>query len=76
MGTCNARHNRTIPCDGDYVPSEGCCLRHSVLFDYWIADCDGARVYETNYPRNWKRSKFHAWLDTLTVERAEQILNS
>ncbi len=73
---CSVRHNKTIPCKGEYVPSEGCCLRHAVLFDIWIADFEGFRVYRTDYPRNWKRSKFHKWLNGLTVEDAEAMLNS
>lgn len=63
---CTARHNKTIPCDGQFIQSEGCCLRHAVLFDIWICEFQGYRVYRTSYPRNWKRSKFHHWLNTIT----------
>ena len=52
---CNARFNKVIPCDGDYVASEGCCLRHAVLFDIWICEHDGFRVYKSKYSKKWKR---------------------
>lgn len=61
---CNARFNKTVPCNGEFIKSEGCCLRHAVLFDVWICDEDGFRVYKTEYPLNWKRSKFHQWLNS------------
>jgi len=73
---CAASSNRTIPCDGEYIQSEGCCLRHAVLFDFWIAEHKGFRIYRTNYSRRWKRSKFHQWLNTLTIDDVERILNS
>ena len=41
---CLARHNGSVPCDGAYMPSEGLCLRHAVLFDVWIAH-GGFHVY-------------------------------
>jgi len=43
--TCVAAHNRTVRCEGDFMPSEGLCLRHAVLFDFWIAD-GGWRAYD------------------------------
>lgn len=82
MTHCNVAANRTIPCDGDYMKSEGCCLRHAVLFDYWIAEHSGFRVYnfrregETPQIRRWKRAKFHTWLNTLTIEDVERIMCS
>lgn len=42
---CNARHNKTVACAGIYLPSEGCCERHAMLFDIWTADFGGWRVY-------------------------------
>lgn len=82
-GKCAARFNKTIGCDGEYVLSQGACVRHAVLFDFWIDNYDGYRVYlyEPKGPADpdkidrWKRSKFHRWLDMLTdddVKRIEQ----
>ena len=78
-----------MPCDGEWIASEGLCLRHAVLFDVWIAECGGHRVYgysrggEVAEPtvgsknpadlRAWKRRKFLAWLDTLTPETVASI---
>lgn len=86
MSQCRAGSNKTIPCAGRFVPSEGLCLRHACLFDIWIAEHDGHRVYgfkgstvgEENPPalRRWKRAQFHAWLDKLTVEWVEAKLKS
>lgn len=72
---CAARHNRVIMCDGEYVPSEGCCIKHAVLFDFWICEKEGFRIYQTDYPKNWKRSKFHKWLNTLNEEIVKKILS-
>lgn len=72
---CNAHNNQTIPCEGKYMPSEGCCLRHAVLFDFWISEQGGFQVYNTDYPRRWKRSKFHQWLNTLSLKQAKGILD-
>jgi len=87
---CRARSNRTIPCDGEFVPSEGLCLRHACLFDIWIAEHGGHRVYgfkgehdietptvgEKNPEklRRWKRAQFHKWLDGLTLEAVRRML--
>lgn len=82
-GKCAARFNKTIGCKGEYIPSQGACVRHAVLFDFWIDNCGGHRVYlfEAKEPTDpetldrWKRSKFHRWLNTLTdddVKRIEQ----
>lgn len=81
---CRVRGNKTIPCDGEYVPSEGACFRHACLFDIWIADYRGHRVYDFKGStigeenpeklRRWKRAQFHKWLDTLTVEIVERLL--
>jgi len=76
MNKCSAKNNLNVLCDGEYIESEGCCLKHSILFDYWIAECDGFKVYNTSYPYNWKRSKFHKWLNTLKINDVEKILNS
>lgn len=75
-GSCAARSNRTVACDGEFIACEGLCLRHAVLFDFWIAEGDGCRVYRSPYPRRWKRSKFHRWLNTLTPQDVVQIENS
>lgn len=76
MTQCAARHNKTIPCDGEYVPSEGCCLRRAALFDIWIAEFGGHRASSFEDPsadpdklRRWKRAQ------SLTVEKAEALLN-
>jgi hypothetical protein len=57
-------------------------LRHACLFDIWIAEHDGYKVYRyENSGANqdellrWKRAQFHKWLDTLTVEKVEKMLN-
>ncbi len=82
-GECAARFNKTIGCEGEYIPSQGACVRHAVLFDFWIDNYNGHNVYlyepkEPTDPEkldNWKRSKFNRWLDTLTdnnVKRIEQ----
>jgi len=80
---CSARFNKTIPCDGEFVKAEGLCLHHAVLFNIWI-DLEGFSVYQYK-PRgeynkqklnNWKRSKFHRWLDGLTVELANRMVLS
>lgn len=87
---CNARFNRTIPCNGPYIESEGCCERHAMLFDIWIAEFNGWKVYafkggqDIENPtqgsknpeqlKNWKRRQFHKWLDTLTLDKVNQLL--
>lgn len=83
---CNARTNMTIPCEGEYMKSQGLCLRHACLFDIWIAEHGGWRVYrykgnpvgENNPPalRAWKRSKFHEWLNTLTIAQVDRMLKT
>ena len=73
MTACAVRSNRVIACKGEFVPSEGCCLRHAVLFDYWIAEVGGFRVYASPWPRRWKRSKFHQWLNTLSDAGVRRI---
>lgn len=86
LGDCRARSNKTIPCDGDFQLSQGLCLRHACLFDIWIAEHDGHRVYsfkgstraeeDHEQLRRWKRAKFHAWLDTLNVAWVQEKLKS
>jgi len=66
-------NNSVVACSGEYMPSEGCCLKHAVLFDVWICEFGGYRVYRTDYPRNWKRSKFHQWLNKIGNENAEKM---
>lgn len=71
---CAVRSNKVIKCDGPFISSEGCCEKHAMLFDIWIAEFEGYRVYRTEFPRNWKRSKFHKWLNILTEEKVEMLL--
>jgi len=71
---CAARFNKIVKCEGEFIASEGCCLKHAVLFDVWICDFQGYRVYRTDYPLAWKRSKFHHWLNLLGEEKAQVIL--
>lgn len=71
-----ARERRAVGCDGPFVPSEGLCLRHAVLFDFWIAERQGFRVYASHYPLAWKRNKLRQWLNGLTLEQAEAIEQS
>ena len=78
---CNVRFNKNIPCNGRYVESEGCCLRHACLFDVWIAEYDGWKVYNYKNPdadqkrlRGWKRAQFHKWLNSLTLKRAKELI--
>lgn len=73
---CTLKNNRVVPCAGEFIPSEGLCLKHAVLFDFWICDCKGHRVYRTDYPLNWKRSKVHQWLNNIGNENANKILIS
>lgn len=73
--SCAVKNNRVVPCGGEFIPSEGACLKHAVLFDIWICEHEGHRIYRTEYPRGWKRSKFHQWLNKIGNENAEKILN-
>lgn len=72
---CTLKHNRNVPCAGRYILSEGLCLKHAILFDVWICEYDGYRIYRTDYPLNWKRSKVHQWLNKLGNQNAQKILN-
>ncbi len=84
--SCRARDNQTIPCSGEHVESEGLCLRHACLFDIWIAEHNGHRVYgfkgstvgEENPEklRRWKRAQFHKWLDNLRMEDVAVMLSA
>lgn len=90
MTHCIARNNRTVLCQGEYISSEGLCLRHACLFDIWIADYSGWKVYsfkgqrDVDNPtigkenpeqlRRWKRAKFHRWLDKLNSDQVEKLL--
>jgi hypothetical protein len=73
---CALSTNRVVPCSDDFIASEGLCVKHAVLFDFWVCERQGYRVYQTDYPLNWKRSKVHQWLNILGNENAEKILNS
>lgn len=78
---CRAAGRKTIGCAGEVVASEGLCFRHAALFDIWICEYDGNRVYsfkgetrgEDDEPklRRWKRAQFHAWLDGVTIDWVE-----
>lgn len=72
---CAMRYNHSVPCAGDFIPSEGACLKHALLFDVWICEHEGYRVYRTGYPISWKRSKFHRWLDKIGDKNAMLIFN-
>lgn len=81
---CNARFNNVIPCKGNYIEAEGCCERHAMLFDVWICEHKGHKVYgfkgstdgrkDEESLRRWKRAQFHRWLNKLTVERVDAML--
>lgn len=73
MFRCSAKNNKVVPCAGKYIPSEGCCLKHAVLFDVWICEFEGYRVYRTDHPIDWKRSKFHKWLNKIGNKNAIKI---
>lgn len=73
---CALKNNKVVPCAGEFVLSEGLCLKHAVLFDVWICEHEGFRVYQSDYPRRWKRSKVHKWLNEIGNEKANKILNS
>jgi len=83
---CRASSNENIPCEGNYVKSEGLCLRHACAFDIWICEFDGNRVYgfkdstigEENPEklRRWKRFQFHKWLKSITLSWLEERLES
>ena len=81
-GQCNARYNESVPCEDEYIPSEGMCLTHACLFDYWLSDVNGHRVYEFKKEHSsdsldkWRRRQFYKWLDTLNAGDVKQILNS
>lgn len=73
--------SQTIPCAGEIIESEGCCLRHACLFDIWICEYEGNKVYDFNPAnadserlRQWKRVQFQKWLDTLTLEEVNEML--
>jgi len=70
---CAAKTNLVVRCEGILIASEGLCLKHAVLFDVWICEYQGWRIYATQYPRNWKRNKFHQWLNKIGNVNAEKI---
>ena len=70
---CVARFNKTVLCKGTHIKEAGLCERHMVLFEIWIDEHEGYRVYQTEYPRNWKRSIFHKWLNKLGELNAQKI---
>ncbi len=81
MNRCKARFNKIITCDGEYIESEGLCLRHAILFDIWIAEYDGWKMYGYKNPeadpyklRRWKRAQFHKWLNSLTPQKATALI--
>jgi len=70
---CVARFNKIVLCEGEYIKEAGLCEKHMVLFEIWIDEHEGYRVYQTEYPRNWKRSIFHKWLNELGKLKAQKI---
>ena len=70
---CVARFNKIVLCEGGYVKEAGLCEKHMVLFEIWIDEHEGHRVYQTEYPRNWKRSIFHKWLNKIGETNAQKI---
>ena len=73
---CALGNNQIVPCGGEFIPSVGLCSKHAVLFDFWFRERQGWRVYRTDYPHNWKRSKVHQWLNIIGNENAEKILEN
>lgn len=73
MSKCAARSNHIVPCGGEIVEEAGLCMKHMVLFEIWIDEFEGHRVYRTEYPRGWKRSIFHKWLNEIGSENANKI---
>lgn len=80
---CLLHAEQEVPCKGELVQSEGLCIRHAVLFDYWLCDREGWRAYSFENPnsdptaiRRWKRNKFRSWLCTLSIAKVETIMRS
>ena len=73
MNRCIAHSNKTVPCEDQFIPEAGLCMKHMVLFEIWIDEHEGHRVYDTDYPKNWKRSIFHRWLDKIGNTTANKI---
>jgi len=73
MSECVARFNKVVTCQGRFVKEAGLCSKHMVLYEIWIDEHEGYRVYRTEYPRNWKRSIFHKWLNEIGAEAANKI---
>ena len=71
MNRCKARFNKIITCDGEYIESEGLCLRHAILFDIWIAEYDGWKMY--GYKRRPKYGLFLKKLKNLKIDRLTQF---
>lgn len=73
MSECVASSNRIVTCEGEYVKEAGLCSKHMVLYEIWVDEFGGHRVYRTEYPRRWKRSIFHKWLNELGAVNASKI---
>ncbi len=73
MKECVASTNRIVLCEGEYIKEAGLCSKHMVLYDTWIDEHEGFRVYRTDYPRRWKRSIFHKWLNKIGADTASKI---
>lgn len=73
MNNCVARYNKVVLCEGEYVKEAGLCSKHMVLFEIWVDEYEGHRVYRTDYPKNWKRSIFHKWLNGIGNKIAQRI---
>ena len=75
-GECALQGKTALPCKGEFIPSQHACLRHACLFDYWICEKRGYRIYNKSEPLAWKRAQFVAWLDQLTESDVRRILES
>lgn len=73
MNQCAARFNNIVHCEDEYIEEAGLCMKHMVLFEIWIDEYEGYRVYRTKYPRRWKRSIFHKWLNEIGSKKANDI---
>ncbi len=73
INQCAAYFNEVVNCEGQFVAEAGLCSKHMVLFEIWVDEHGGHRVYRTAYPRRWKRSIFHKWLNGIGDEIANSI---
>ena len=53
------------------------CFDHEFLFDWWLCDGEGAKVYgNKKLSLRAKRIKFRKWMDTLTPADVVEFKNS